>query len=411
MAAATNPAEPAAAEIKAIPVRHPGRWVASAVVLLLSAMFVHMLFTNDAFQWQFIRDNAFSEPVMTGARNTLILTALSMFFGITLGIVLAVMRLSPNPVLSGGAWVYVWFFRAVPRVVLLILFGNLGVLYAQYDVGIPFDRQIADLFGLSFDGRFFGVSANTILTAFVAALLGLGAVRGRLHGRDRARRHLLGRRGPDRGGARRSACRGCRTMRRIVLPQAMRVIIPPTGNETITMLKDTVAGRVVAVLRAALRSCRPSARRPSSSSRCWSWRASGTWPSPACSRSASTSSSGRFAPGHPTRHRTGRPQVPLRGPAAAAERRSGRMPSASDDRRRWSRPRRVHKRFGALEVLKGIDLEVEPGEVMCSIGPSGSGKSTFLRCINHLEKIDAGRLCGRRRAGRLPRRRATSSTS
>jgi polar amino acid transport system permease protein len=238
MATATNPAEPAAAEIKAIPVRHPGRWVASAVVLLLSAMFVHMLFTNDAFQWAFIRDNALSEPVMTGAKNTLILTALSMFFGITLGIILAVMRLSPNPVLSGGAWVYVWFFRAVPRVVLLILFGNLGVLYAQYDVGIPFDRQIADLFGLSFDGRFFGVSANTILTAFVAALLGLALseaaymaeiVRAGISSIDEGQTEAAQALGMSRG----------RSMRRIVLPQAMRVIVPPTGNETIAMVKDT----------------------------------------------------------------------------------------------------------------------------------------------------------------------------
>ncbi|MEW2358810.1 amino acid ABC transporter ATP-binding protein [Spirillospora sp. NPDC029432] len=56
------------------------------------------------------------------------------------------------------------------------------------------------------------------------------------------------------------------------------------------------------------------------------------------------------------------------------------------------RSENVHKSFGRLEVLKGIDLTVRPGEVMCVIGPSGSGKSTFLRCINHLEKIDAGRL-------------------
>ena len=52
----------------------------------------------------------------------------------------------------------------------------------------------------------------------------------------------------------------------------------------------------------------------------------------------------------------------------------------------------VHKRFGRLEVLKGIDLQVKRGDVMCMLGPSGSGKSTFLRCINHLEKINAGRL-------------------
>ena len=224
--------------IRAVPLRHPGRWVAIAVIAVLAAMFVHMLVTNDAFQWAFIRDNALSEPVLTGAKNTLILTALSMIGGISFGIVLAVMRLSPNPVLSGGAWVYVWFFRAVPRVVLLILFGNLGVLYAQYDVGIPFDRQIADLFGLSFDGRFFGVSANTILTAFVAALLGLALseaaymaeiVRAGISSIDEGQTEAAQALGMSRG----------RLMRRIVLPQAMRVIVPPTGNETIAMVKDT----------------------------------------------------------------------------------------------------------------------------------------------------------------------------
>jgi polar amino acid transport system ATP-binding protein len=52
----------------------------------------------------------------------------------------------------------------------------------------------------------------------------------------------------------------------------------------------------------------------------------------------------------------------------------------------------VHKNFGRLEVLRGVDLEVAPREVLCIIGPSGSGKSTFLRCINHLEKVNAGRL-------------------
>jgi polar amino acid transport system permease protein len=168
----------------------------------------------------------------------LILTLLAMVGGVALGIVLAVMRLSPNPVLSGGAWIYVWFFRAVPRVVLLILFGNLGVLYAQYDVGIPFDRQISDLVGIDFDGRFFGVSANTILTAFVAALLGLALseaaymaeiVRAGISSIDEGQTEAAQALGMSRG----------RLMRRIVLPQAMRVIVPPTGNETIAMVKDT----------------------------------------------------------------------------------------------------------------------------------------------------------------------------
>jgi polar amino acid transport system permease protein len=238
MAGATRPTESDLVDFRAIPVRHPGRWAASAVVLVLAAMFVHMLVTNPAFQWTFIKDNAFSTPVINGAKNTLVLTVLSMVAGVALGIVLAVMRLSPNPVLSGTAWVYVWFFRAVPRVVLLILFGNLGVLYSRYEFGIPFDRQIAALTGLSFDGRFFGVSANTILTAFVAALLGLALseaaymaeiVRAGISSIDEGQTEAAQSLGLSRG----------RLMRRIILPQAMRVIVPPTGNETIAMIKDT----------------------------------------------------------------------------------------------------------------------------------------------------------------------------
>lgn len=70
----------------------------------------------------------------------------------------------------------------------------------------------------------------------------------------------------------------------------------------------------------------------------------------------------------------------------------------------------VHKSFGHVEVLKGIDLEVKPGEVFCLIGPSGSGKSTFLRCINHLEKISS-RGCTSTANWSATASRATSSTS
>ena len=67
-------------------------------------------------------------------------------------------------------------------------------------------------------------------------------------------------------------------------------------------------------------------------------------------------------------------------------------PGPAGDRAPHGPARGVHKSFGRLEVLKGIDLTVDRGEVLCLIGPSGSGKSTFLRCINHLEKIDGGEL-------------------
>jgi polar amino acid transport system permease protein len=224
--------------IKAVPVRHPGRWVAIAVIAVLVAMFAHMLVTNGAFQWRFMFDNMFRPPVIEGVRTSLLLTVLAMAIGVALGIVIAVMRLSSNPILSGAAWVYTWFFRAVPRIVLLILFGNLGILYARYEFGLPFDRQIGDLFGVNLDGRLFGVDARTILTGFVAGLLGLALseaaymaeiVRAGIQAVDPGQQEAAQACGMARG----------MTLRRIVLPQAMRVIVPPTGNETIAMLKDT----------------------------------------------------------------------------------------------------------------------------------------------------------------------------
>ena len=224
--------------IKAVPVRHPGRWVAIVIIAILVAMFVHMLVTNPAFQWGFMFDNMFRPPVIEGARTALLVTILAMILGVALGIVVAVMRLSPNPILSSAAWVYTWFFRAVPRVVLLVLFGNLGILYGRYELGLPFDRQFAHLIGIDLHARFFGLDARTVVTGFMAGLLGLALseaaymaeiVRAGIQAVDPGQQEAAQACGMSRG----------LTLRRIVLPQAMRVIVPPTGNETIAMLKDT----------------------------------------------------------------------------------------------------------------------------------------------------------------------------
>jgi len=224
--------------IKAVPVRHPGRWIAIAVIALISAMFIHMLVTNDAFQWQFMFDNALTEPVLAGARTTLVVTIVAMALGVAFGIVIAVARLSPNPVVSSAAWLYTWFFRAVPRLVLMILFGNFGILYSRYEVGIPFDRQIGDLLGITFDGRFAGLSARDLVTGVVAGTAGL-ALSEAAYMAEIVR---AGIQSVDPGQAEAAQALGMSrvlVLRRIVLPQAMRVIVPPTGNETIAMLKDT----------------------------------------------------------------------------------------------------------------------------------------------------------------------------
>ena len=232
----TTPAPPE--QIRAVPVRHPGRWVAAAVIAVLAAMFVHMLVTNPVFQWDFMVDNMFSDAVLRGARTTLIMTVLAMVIGVLLGILLAVMRLSANPVVSGAAWVYIWFFRAIPRIVLLFFVANLGALYARYEFGFPFDQQLMDLFGFEADWRLFGFDGNEIFVGFTAGLIGLALSEGAYM----AEIVRAGIQSVDPGQAEAAHALGMsrgRTMRRIVLPQAMRVIIPPTGNETIAMLKDT----------------------------------------------------------------------------------------------------------------------------------------------------------------------------
>lgn len=220
--------------------RHPGRWLATAVVALLVAMFVHLLLTNDAFQWSFMFDNMFREPVLRGAQASVLLTVLAMLIGVALGIVLAVMRLSPNPIIRGTAWFYTWIFRSVPRIVLAILFGNLAIIFAngQIDIGLPFDDQILRLFGIEGDGTLFGLDSREFLTGFKAGLLML-ALSEAAYMAEIVRAGILS---VDAGQTEAAHALGMSrglTMRRIVLPQAMRVILPPTGNETIAMLKDT----------------------------------------------------------------------------------------------------------------------------------------------------------------------------
>jgi polar amino acid transport system permease protein len=183
-------------------------------------------------------DNMFTPAVLRGARTTLAMTVAAMVLGVLLGVVLAVMRLSPNPVVSGAAWTYIWFFRAIPRIVLLFFIANLGALYARYEFGFPFDRQLMDLLGFQADWRLFGFNGNEIFVGFTAGLLGLALSEGAYM----AEIVRAGIQSVDPGQAEAAHALGMsrgRTMRRIVLPQAMRVIIPPTGNETIAMLKDT----------------------------------------------------------------------------------------------------------------------------------------------------------------------------
>jgi polar amino acid transport system permease protein len=230
----TRTAEPVRPEtIKAVPVRHPGRWVSGAIVLVLAAMLVHMLFTNPNLDWSTFGKYFFDGGILKGLVATLELTVIAMAIGIVGGVVLALMRLSANPMLSSAAWLYIWFFRGTPVLVQLIFWFNIKALIGDISLGIPFGPT------------FITWDVNSLVTTFVAAILGLG-LNEAAYMSEIVRAGILS---VDEGQTEASQALGMRRlkiMRRVVLPQAMRVIIPPTGNETISMLKTTSLASTVA---------------------------------------------------------------------------------------------------------------------------------------------------------------------
>ena len=157
-----------------------------------------------------------------------------MAIGIVLGVLLAVMRLSPNPLVSGAAWVYIWFFRGTPVLVQILLWYNIAALYPKFSVGIPFGPT------------FFHFTATTVITPFVAGMLGLGLNEG-AYMAEIVRAGIISVPEGQTEAAQSLGMRRLQTIRRIVLPQAMRVIVPPTGNETISMLKTTSLVSVIAL--------------------------------------------------------------------------------------------------------------------------------------------------------------------
>ncbi|HEX3510692.1 MAG TPA: amino acid ABC transporter permease [Solirubrobacteraceae bacterium] len=221
-------------DIRAVPVRHPGRWVAAAIVVVVAVAIVHSIASNPRFEWSVVGHYMFDERIVEGLRVTVELTVIAMAIGIVLGIVLAVMRLSPNPLVSGGSWGYIWFFRGTPVLVQLLFWYNIAALYPKIDVGIPFGPA------------FIHADANSLITPFTAAILGLGLNEG-AYMAEIVRAGIISVPEGQADAARSLGMTRLQTMRRIVLPQAMRVIIPPTGNETISMLKTSSLAYTIAV--------------------------------------------------------------------------------------------------------------------------------------------------------------------
>ncbi|WP_328319601.1 amino acid ABC transporter permease [Streptomyces sp. NBC_00388] len=206
--------------IKAIPVRHFGRYVAAVVAVALLASIVYA-FSQGKINWGAIPDFFFDHRIIHGVGQTLLLTVLSMVIGVVGGIVLAVMRLSKNPVTASISWFYIWFFRGTPVLVQLMVWFNLGLVFQYINLG-PIYKDYWSSF----------------MTPLLTALLGLG-LNEAAYMAEICRAGLLA---VDEGQTEAAQALGmshAKTLRRIVVPQAMRVIVPPTGNEVINMLKTT----------------------------------------------------------------------------------------------------------------------------------------------------------------------------
>lgn len=217
-----------------VPVRHYGRWTAATVSLIVLGLIVASMTSNPNYRWDVVFDYFFSPRILEGLGNTLALTVVAMLIGVALGVIVALLRQSPNPVLSQLAGVYIWFFRGTPLFVQLLFWGYIAALYPSVSIGIPFTEI-----------EFYGADTNTLMTPWLAAVLGLSLnesaymaeiVRGGINSIDQGQREA----GQAIGMSK------AQIMKRIMLPQAMRVILPPTGNNVISMLKTTSVVSVLA---------------------------------------------------------------------------------------------------------------------------------------------------------------------
>lgn len=224
----------AIAKLKVVPLPHPFRVAAIILVLSLLALAVRSAATNPKLQWPIAGSYLFNPLIMNGLLVTLIVTALVMVIAVILGTIAALMILSPSRLLSTPAKVFVWFFRGTPALVQLILWYNLALIVPRFELWLP---------GF---GTIFSISTNDVMTPLVAAVVGLS-----LHESGYMAEIIRnGLQSVNQGQREAALCLGMKPsllMRRIIIPQAMRVIIPPSGNETINLLKTTSLVSVVAV--------------------------------------------------------------------------------------------------------------------------------------------------------------------
>ncbi|MFI7347271.1 amino acid ABC transporter permease [Streptomyces sp. NPDC049936] len=226
--------DPEPENFEVVPARHYGRWVASLAVLVVVLQVAHGLLTNPVWEWRIVLSYLLSESIVNAVGVTLQLTVYASVLGFALGTVLAFMRLSASSVLRTVAWTYIWIFRSIPMIVQLVFWFNLGALYRELGVGIPFGPVFAS------------VETNTLIGTLGAAIIGLSLHQAAFCA-EIVRGGILA---VDRGQWEAAAALGIprlRQMRRIILPQAMRSLLPTAVSEVVSLLKGTSVVYVMAI--------------------------------------------------------------------------------------------------------------------------------------------------------------------
>lgn len=220
--------------VRPVPLLHPARWIGGLALAIFAFLFVRLLVFNENMQWSVVAQYLFSGEILAGIGRTLLLTFLAMLVGFAIGVVLAIMRLSSDPVFRTASWMWIWFFRGVPPLVQLVFWYNLGLLVPDLTLGIPFGPT------------FWSGSTNQLITPFSAAILGLSFTES-AYAAEMVR---AGIQAVSVGQTEAAATLGmtrAQILRRIVLPQALKILIPPIGNDTISMLKFTSLVSVLAM--------------------------------------------------------------------------------------------------------------------------------------------------------------------
>jgi polar amino acid transport system permease protein len=381
---------------KVVPARYRARTVGTVFAAVVIALVLYSVLTNPRWGWGIFAEWFFAEPVLVGLGRTLLLTALGALFGFTLGTALALARVSRSPLLAGLSWTFVWIFRSIPVIVLLLIINNLGYLYESVSLSVPFTGW-----------TFFSYPTTQLISPFVAALIGL-TLNQAAFASEIVRGGILS---VDQGQLEAAAALGLPRRRqafRIVLPQAMRSILPSGFNDIIGLAKGTSNVYILAlpelfytiqiiyrrnlevipllmvatvwylVILTVLSVMQHYIERHF---------AKGALRNPPPSLFTAIARRLGFAPKAvpPVDQTAAAAAPPQAAPAGTVPRWSGGLTRGGEVTIHG-----VSKHYGALQVLKDVTLTVPPGSVTVVLGQSGSGKSTLLRTINHLERVDGG---------------------